>query len=697
MASNFLEQWKSSGRKINHSAFDISSSIAATSPLGLIQPLRFFETNPNENFQLDVKGLLRSMTLNTAAFADMKLYIDATFVPYSQIWHNFNSFVSQKDDRHSSAYRDMLALPQINLDELYRLIIHQYVSAFILKYIPTYQGTMRLRGKNGSYETAQISKDYLVKDIHDYPVAYTLLRSIQFFKLGNLNFVPQKIESYAFENGVELDQDGHVTRDTREQFIENIMDMVDEVDEVLFGVGHTSDRYVNIMRPAAYQHIFYDKYRNSYFDEYPIIQPDDSTHPAKLRYVEIYNFDDIKCTTDSECRITFDWFPYEIDSGDLDYTKARIINLFMLHYHQYEKDIYTSGMNSTQFGAVSGVSFDDFVLHTNSDQDLILANQYTGYSNDVVGAPSFAVDVNNMILYAEDVNSVVPIKFKNPTFLDVLALRRAELMQQWKMNALRAGNMVDDNFKQHYGVEPYYESDNNVLSLGSWSASLNINPVTATASTDSTVNGTVGDLAAIGIGSVNGSVVRFKCNDFGVIVFNVFLMPRVMYSANGIDENNTLTEPFDFYSEEFENVGFEPLQWLRQNAMISGIENANMCFVPPYTRYKTNVDECFGEFSQLEYGNVVKNQQGAITAVSTKESYGTMLPWVIQRADVRSALVNGVVTRGLESFYIDPACINPLFAVEYDGTQKTDPFSLYLQFDVKALRPMSVLGLPIFG
>ena len=105
----------------------------------------------------------------------------------------------------------------------------------------------------------------------------------------------------------------------------------------------------------------------------------------------------------------------------------------------------------------------------------------------------------------------------------------------------------------------------------------------------------------------------------------------------------------------------------------------NIGFVPPYTRYKTAVDEVFGEFSSI----------GSFD--------GSMRAWTMQREDVPAYLVNGVMVRDKSAFYVDPRISDSLFGVAYNGNQNTDPISCYYQYTVKALRPMSVLGIPIFG
>lgn len=649
MASNFLDEWRQRGRKINHSGFDVGCNRIFNVPTGLIQPVLFKETNPNERFQLDISGLIRSQRLNTAAFCSGRFIVDAFFVPYSQIWHNFNSFVIQKDDRHSSTQKGMVYVPSISLSELLSWI-YDHICLCIT------QGSDGLT----HFDYDQAIEQGLV-DMHKIPVMFNMLRMLQWCKYGNYFWI--------YDDLIGL---------TQQQFIDKQV-VISNFLEAL----HSNDKFVNIFRPAAYQHIFYDYYRNKYFDDSPWFQSE-SDQDQSLRYIDIFNFDDIECSNfaTSVLPLDSDFLPKDSIST------ARVVNLFNLNYHQYKSDIYTAAMASTQFGAVSGVTLDPITFDVNSDGVVVArasdntvrsADDSVTYNGDTIISPSGSI-----------VGKSSSAISANPSFFDVLQLRRAELMQQWKMNALRAGNMVDPNFSQHYGVEPYYEGDNNVRFLGEWSANFDVNAVVAQAATGDEINGQVGDIAAIGTGSMHGDKVTFECKDFGVIVCCAYFLPDVYYSANGIDKENTLVEPFDFYSEEFENIGFEPLMWFQQSAGVIHTNDFVMGYVPPYSQYKTAVDETFGSFSHIIYG--VDQSVGQYTTW-----YGSMLPWTMFRQDIPAAFVNGVAVRSKSAYYVAPSVSDTLFGINYNGTIDTDPFSFALHFNVGVLRPMSVLGLPIFG
>lgn len=80
------------------------------------------------------------------------------------------------------------------------------------------------------------------------------------------------------------------------------------------------------------------------------------------------------------------------------------------------------------------------------------------------------------------------------------------------------------------------------------------------------------------------------------------------------------------------------------------------------------------------------------------------MPWVAPRHEVfyDDDVDLKLGTRGLSTFYVVPSQLNNVFGVainndDIDGqSQDRDPFLHNCFFDVKAVRPISVLGLPQF-
>lgn len=584
--------------KISRNGFDLSQKHVFSTRPGHVVPCLAVETVPGDHIEINMANLTRTMTLNTAAFIRGRFNFDFYFVPYTQLWHPFNQFINQRKDKHSANQKGSLYCPTIELKKVLHLI-----------------GVALMETNSTLLQNSD--------DIYGYNWGYNALRLLDMLGYGSY---------YEIEN------------------------QLDDADTLATYVNQFSGIYINVFRLAAYQHIWYDIYRNKYFDveeEYAsgLIQERD--------YVKYFNFDDIDCTTLANSRISV---------NATDAQNDRIFGLFQQRYVQYKKDLLTSVMPSTQFGSVSSISF--AVTPDCFDAD-------TGSTS-----ASGAVSLDDGAMVDSD-NAVVEMHF--PSAFDVLQLRKAEVLQKWKQLTLRAGNMVDDNWNAHFGKSPRYESDENVMYLGSHSSILQINPVEQTSPS---ATNKVGALGATGTSVANGEEIVFDLKDkgdFGVIMCMCYFTPENDYNAIGIDKANTLYEQFDFYTPEFENIGLEAVE----RALYDLSENPSdkndvLGYAPRYWMYKSALDKVHGSF------------------IDTK-TYGTLKYWCAPRHEIfTNASDLKLGTRALATFYVDPAQLNNVFGVQISPSDiqnqgiSLDPFLHNVMFDIKAIRPMSVLGLPQF-
>lgn len=446
-------------------------------------------------------------------------------------------------------------------------------------------------------------------------------------------------------------------------------------------------KYVNIFRLAAYQHVWYDYYRNKFYDveETGGISAFD-VDTLFADYVRAFNYDDIACDTFANSILPAGGLTPESQWNN---NGKRIQNLLMLRYIPWKMDLFTSALPSQQFGAVSSVDLNNINILNDSSP---LTSEWAVVNNSVSSNPSFLGYGTTSFVSSNSFSWSIPSAF------DVLSLRKAEALQAWKQNTLRAGQMTDDSFKAHFGVEPYYEGDENVRYLGSFSAALKVNSVEATATTGQSVNGKVGELGATGTIVVDGNKLKFDVKDFGIIMCIASYLPESEYSSNALDKANTLYEQFDYFTPEFQNIGLEPVT-LKDQALgrfdtgdFSGIKSTDLNqvigYAPRYWMYKSAVDKVFGEFKQT-YSLVVTDSGG-----SERDGFyapGTLSPWVAPREEY----VIGT-NRSLATFYVSPNVYDNVMGIAYNGGQETDSLIHNVFFDIKAIRPMSVLGLPQF-
>jgi hypothetical protein len=82
--------------------FDLSREDLFTKPAGLITPIFFQQCYGGEYYDIDVKNLTRTFTLNTAAFTAMREKVNYFFVPVRYIWKWYNEFISDTTNTDSS-------------------------------------------------------------------------------------------------------------------------------------------------------------------------------------------------------------------------------------------------------------------------------------------------------------------------------------------------------------------------------------------------------------------------------------------------------------------------------------------------------------------------------------------------------------------------------------------------------------------
>lgn len=660
--------------------FDLSQKHVYSSAAGRLDCPVQIETVPRDKFKIDVASLMRTMTFQTAAFLRGKVTFDFYFVPYSQLWHPFNQFIGQRKDVHSSNQKGIKFCPVISLYKLLNLAYLIY---------KTY------------HEHPTTSTGGYFLDVHGYSWSINLFRMLDFFGYGN----------YLHLQAVMMDPD-----------------TTDEIWES--AISEYEGKYVNVFRPAAYQHAWYDMYRNKFYDNYEYQE-----NQFLSDYVLSFNFDDLACDTFGNSIL-----PIHDSAEDLtDSENLRVIMLFTQRYCQYKQDLFQSALPSTQFGVVSSVEIDldavDVTTTLSGAPEVgaidLTAGSITFSSNaSSVRSPSGETPVNGDLKnlsgvawvdgvsnvqirtsHSHDVGGTIAIgrgslsassnATTTPGSFDVLTLRRAEALQKWRQNALRAGNMVDDSFRAHYGATPRYESDNNVLKLGSFEGILKVNSVEATAATDGSVNGQVGDLGATGTSVIQGKPFNFECSDFGVIICLQYFRPESEYSSTMLDKANRLYEPFDFFTPEFQNMGLDTINMVDYSNNLLA-QNQVLGYAAQYWWYKQAVDKVHGEFAKFLYKFDSLGQ--------TSKFVGNTDMWVAPRnLDFFSDRAGGY-HRNVSSLYVNPNVLDTVFAVNYDdgiiqgeddesrhgydGMSDHVHFNTY--FDIKAIRPMSVVGLPNF-
>lgn len=554
MPKNVMKLLKPSPHRARND-FDLSHRHVYTANFGELLPSTCIETVPGDHIVMHASNLLRAIPMVTSPFLRAKQHIDLWFVPYRDLWHNFDQFMVKKEQPVSSALLNSLYCPHIGLNELWN------------------------RGCDAGYSDV-VGRQ---QDIGAEKILNLLGYGSQF--------------------------------------------------------TYSNSPKVNMFRLAAYNYIWFNEYRQKYYDDGSRLMP------SGANVASLFNFDDMDCSSQA----TADF----VQKTNVDYLLRAMCQM---RYRTWKKDLFTGLMPSTQFGAVSSVNLDSIIKFQSGTTALV-----AGSTSHPTGVSAGSIYVESSNAYPSQNSSLYYFNS-----LDVLSLRRSEAVQIWRENALRAGNRVSDNMRAHYGVESDFR-DHRPTYLGSVSAPLNIGDVMTTANSTTGVNNSVGDVAGKGLSSLDEKVFTFDSKDFGVIMAIHSLLPEAEYNALGIDRTNQLLESEDFFVPEYENLGLEAVSSSNFVAVPPSISLV-IGYAPRYYAYKTKMDKCFGSFM----------------------TNGINAPWCTPKYDVVSALQSPNVMP-LECLYVNPKLFDVNFSV---AVSIQDQFLCDVYYDVDAVRPMSVVGLP---
>lgn len=401
---------------------------------------------------------------------------------------------------------------------------------------------------------------------------------------------------------------------------------------------------VNLWRVLAYNKIWYDEYRNKYYD--------DGTHLLGGSWLAnasgLFSVDDLACDSVANAAIS---------GSDV---ANRLVPMFQMRYRQWKKDLFTGVLPSTQFGAVSSVN-----VSLPTGIQVIGSNSSMASSTVTTGASA------QQVAGGYSTWNLTQISGSTLSNFDVLALRKSEAIQKWRQIALMSGNSAYDNMRGHYGVTPDHDRDHRPTYLGSVDAPLNIGDINAQAETGSSGNAILGSVAGKALSSVDQKVFKFKANDFGIIMCLHSILPEAEYNSFGLDRPNQLLETDDYFKPEYQNLGLEAVGSFDFDVEdVTGL--SALGYAPRYYCYKQKIDKV---------GYYFANTGSSSMPFST---------WVSPKYDILATLGS---VRPLAGLYVNPKIYDNNFVAGYDVSEQ---FMNDQYLSIKAVQPMSELGLPSF-
>lgn len=698
--------------------FPLGNNFKYNTKVGTILPLKFFPTLPSSEYEFDLNALMRTQPLNTAAFSGFKFNYDVVWTPYNDHYSSYNQFIAQRLNKQHVTQPDIQQIPHFHLNAFKRLVVSMAVFDTLMA--ETTPEQIKYYHDNQDYNIT-MPFNFLVRALNnpEESMALGAIRTLDMLEYGNLlpmvKALVASVKKY-LDNDVSYpdpggsggydgpdlsklpyimrfigllpkahgthdfasfgDLRGHESEYGLDLYLSDMQTALwdQSYGNVLFKytlpnaafylpiANDTTDAYETLWPVFTYNKAFWQFYRNEWYDidyDYIYLDSDVVSVVDSIPYVNLFNMDDISSA-----------LVPQVDT--MNAVGYRLLCMFATKPHQYKKDLFTGVLPSTQYGSVS-VAFTDQDFHKfygNMIFTSVDTERGQVYSDTDGNVKAFG--------YAQPGLTVASDKFKfDPSLaISVLELRKADAMQRFNERMLRAGNKTSDIFKAHGWDAPKSEKAFDVLFLGSYDSSLDLNVI---ASTNSSENVDLGQLAANGVSVVNGSTICFKSHDFGSLLVVAYVTKEAEYDSYGVHKSHSLLEPFDFPYPELQNVSLSPItkdqltSYKNNTAVALGFLPQNMC-------YKTQVDQVHGEFYSANPFSIF-GESGIPVGIFSN--------MVAARQDIQDG------SQSLSFFYIQPSCADNIFVVKANSCQDTDPIFGLVNIKCNAVQPLDVIGLPI--
>lgn len=661
---------------LSHNPFDTASRDVFSLKTGMITPCLVRHTLPDSMYDCKLTSLTRTIPVQSAPFTRMSQNFEYYFVPYSQIFQDFERIYYERGDEQKNITGSVVGAPthatQLPCFSI-KVVLGYLWRNFCVERIKL---DLRLMSDTAARHAAKLSllvsarkniyPDEL-QDIHGRTCAEDQLRIFDMLGYGNYLSMFKIIydKSYMYYKNLWSSQSSSLPQHWSVFFdaldgdfasfagIQDIESCLDDLHSSTFWeqfYNNLSDQYPNVFALAAYVKVWSDFYRNSTYD-------------INLNYAQLFNFD------------------YIVDDSQIVVGGLTIAKMLVPRYRQYKKDMFTGGYPSAQFGSVAVANLENPTSIYNTASSPAITST-VGVSANAGSNGLRPVGLTNNISGSYNTWII-------DSSVSALSVRQALSMQRYKERILRAGNRTRSLQSAIFGDKSRYIEDLYVDFLGSEQSVIDFNSVAATSSND---RNELGELGSNGVSSLNNHVFKYHSHDFGIILGVTYILPESEYEAYMIDYFNTASESYDFYKPDFMNIGLQEVYNFHFNNIPSPDNNQPytplvLNYLSRYWPYKVAVDKVHGEFySSLPFDNT--SYEESFSYSGTPLSVGAFAEFVTPRKS------NSLLYLVLPSLYVNPSDVDRIFYQISDETQASDQFKCVTYHDFKSVLPMSVVGLP---
>lgn len=347
---------------------------------------------------------------------------------------------------------------------------------------------------------------------------------------------------------------------------------------------------------------------------------------------------------------------YGMNGSQLE-IQAPTTNQFWLRYRDWKKDYFNvvkpsfqgSEFMSSEFSPLSFAPIQGGVAVSNVDAS---KNYQSAIQLQVPSSPSYPkISISNIrSAYALDKLYRLMVSAKDGSYSEQMKVR-------FGIDA------PDDDWKSQF--------------IGAIDAPITISEVETTADTydGNDIGSAAGTLYGKGSSLSNGNI-EFNVKEHGIIMGIFSILPECDYASNMIDPFNVKLQRSDFFQPEFADLGKQPTPlyqfMFNKDTDMSKVLGYNL----RYAEYKTSVDSVHGVFN------------GASSVDKSNQSYNA---WVAPRNTSLAQYSNGATVSFFKAL---PSVLNSVMVQQYDGTEASDQFLVNANFNVQAIRPMSIYGEP---
>lgn len=597
------------------SGFDLSNNVLGTGKIGRIIPTRALHVMPGDTIKQDSKVAVQFEPLAVPILANMDVRQEHFYVPYNIVWRNWDKFISsgEKLDYHG-------VVPNVSMQKIINSILFTMningtnVNEFPV-YIPLVVSTSddEYISQVFKFDTSRminyvddiinmldfVGDKFEIKDLlkPQYETCELLVEWLRttgnvnrtlFVGMANAN-VSNFIDAFFGETDYQskylqtiapaikaMAESGDlattiIPTDSGVEFLSIIY----EFFKPLVGIGSNLD-YLNMSRITLTDFIYTSinsinilqnntqadwRVKTTNFTELPM-----SVLHLRANYNIWYNnYRDILLEANA-------FEPY--DGDDISYDELFV--LLIPRQRCWEKDAFTTALDNPGTGNVGVVNTNQFIP-TGS----------TGYPSNSLYQVTKYNDINNDKLLSSDMNNVYEVTFDNgekwqiPTaylsgvneILDtdvqlsptsgfsLYQLDAAQRAQKWLQKALFFGNRISDFYYMHFGVR-FLDARLRLPELLTSSKELvKLDVVMNNTNITTEANGEVyqsiaGDRAAYASAYDNGNSFDRFCEEHGVIMSYLTIMPQITY-AYGINRDYSRLDMFDFAFSEFATLGMD--------------------------------------------------------------------------------------------------------------------------------------------